>query len=288
MVKVSPFGTFAGGKFFGARGVFLEGIATADVQNFSLIDANGTTQSPPNFQSVTVTGLLSGDSVGVYERVQSAGSYSYVDGGGGNDTITRGAGSFLDDGIVVGSNITVSGTASNNGTYEVLAVVAGTIDVATASLTTEGPVSSTLTGDNINKDKYSGTATGNNSGDGDFVVAETIDSDTPSSGTIIIVNTNGSEVYEDQLAYTSYTGSTFTLSGTLPRTYDGDARVYVPFILTTTATTSENQQIIFSGSSFPIKTVVRRKGILPFEVDGTFGATGASVAAIRTADTIVE
>jgi len=48
-VKAAPFGTIAGGTLYGARGVWFTNYASAD---FVLIDANGTTQSPPNYQKV--------------------------------------------------------------------------------------------------------------------------------------------------------------------------------------------------------------------------------------------
>ena len=62
-VKPAPFGTFAGGKFFGSRGVWVYNMANADIQAFQLIDSNGTTQTPPNFQNITITNLVSGDRV---------------------------------------------------------------------------------------------------------------------------------------------------------------------------------------------------------------------------------
>jgi len=65
-VKASPFGTFAGGKFFGAQGVWVENMAAADVQAYQLIDSGGTTRTPPNQQSITITNLLSGDRVAVF------------------------------------------------------------------------------------------------------------------------------------------------------------------------------------------------------------------------------
>ncbi len=65
-VKASPFGTFAGGKFFGARGVWIEGMADADIQNFQLIDSDNVGQNPPNKQAVTIENLLSGDRVAVF------------------------------------------------------------------------------------------------------------------------------------------------------------------------------------------------------------------------------
>lgn len=51
-VKKAPFGTFAGGTFFGARGVWLTNYAAA---TFQLTDGNGATQAPPNYQKVIAT-----------------------------------------------------------------------------------------------------------------------------------------------------------------------------------------------------------------------------------------
>lgn len=62
-VKAAPFGTFAGGKFFGARGVWIENYDSADAKNFQLIDAAGATQIPPNVVPIKVTGVVAGDRV---------------------------------------------------------------------------------------------------------------------------------------------------------------------------------------------------------------------------------
>jgi hypothetical protein len=66
LVKSAPLGTFAGGKFFGSQGVWVENMTTTDIQNFQLIDANGTTRFPPNKQAISVSNLLSGDRVAVF------------------------------------------------------------------------------------------------------------------------------------------------------------------------------------------------------------------------------
>lgn len=60
-VKAAPFGTFAGGKLFGARGVWVENIS--DGNNIVLIDAAGVTRTPPTTVAITVTGLVAGDRV---------------------------------------------------------------------------------------------------------------------------------------------------------------------------------------------------------------------------------
>ena len=64
--KQAPFGTFAGGSFFGARGVFLTNMDIADANNYELIDATNTSQVPPATVNVTVGGLVSGDRVSVF------------------------------------------------------------------------------------------------------------------------------------------------------------------------------------------------------------------------------
>jgi hypothetical protein len=68
-VKASPLGTFAGGTLFGPQGLWVENMAAADAQAFQLIDSNGSTQNPPNFQSVVVTSVEVDDVVSVFRSV---------------------------------------------------------------------------------------------------------------------------------------------------------------------------------------------------------------------------
>ncbi len=66
-VKAAPFGTFAGGTFFGAQGVWIENMDAADAKAYQLIDSDGDTQVPPNVIPVKVTGVEAGDRVAVFE-----------------------------------------------------------------------------------------------------------------------------------------------------------------------------------------------------------------------------
>lgn len=215
-VKASPFGTFAGGKFFGAQGVWIENMASADVQNYQLIDATGATRTPPNQQAITISNLLSGDRVAVFR--------------------------------------TTSGTTINKAIYT--------------------------------------AATGNTSGNSTFVVNETIPSDTPTSGSIRIVDTSDtSATREVRYTYTSWSGSTFSgVSPTLDRSYTAnDDTAYVPFIDATATDTTASVTVVYSADR-TILLRVRRKAataILPFETTGTFSVTGYSTSAIRTTDSIV-
>ena len=56
--KASPFGTFAGGKFFGARGIWIEDMAGTDAEAYSLIDANNATQNPPTSATIKVVAMI--------------------------------------------------------------------------------------------------------------------------------------------------------------------------------------------------------------------------------------
>ena len=71
-VKAAPFGTFAGGKFFGARGVWIENYDANDAKNFNLIDSDGDAQIPPNVVPVKVTSVAVGDRVKVHTLSASA------------------------------------------------------------------------------------------------------------------------------------------------------------------------------------------------------------------------
>ncbi len=62
---------------------------------------------------------------------------AFVDGGAGEDQITRTAADFVSAGFIVGNVFTVSGSASNDGSYTIISVTTDTINVATGSLEVE-------------------------------------------------------------------------------------------------------------------------------------------------------
>jgi hypothetical protein len=65
--KQAPFGSFAGSKFFGARGVWLSNVLANDQNNYELIDSEGFRQVPPQTIALTVIGLATGDRVAVFK-----------------------------------------------------------------------------------------------------------------------------------------------------------------------------------------------------------------------------
>lgn len=56
--KASPYGTFAGGKFFGARGIWIEDMLGTDSENYSLIDADNGAQNPPTSATIMVVSMV--------------------------------------------------------------------------------------------------------------------------------------------------------------------------------------------------------------------------------------
>lgn len=55
--KQAPFGTFAGGRFFGAFGVLLTNVPGADVNNYQLIADDGVTYEEPVQRTFTITNI---------------------------------------------------------------------------------------------------------------------------------------------------------------------------------------------------------------------------------------
>ena len=184
------------------------GIEAADLTtNDSITDLTGTTQQPPNLQTFTVSGIVSGE-----------------------------------DRVLV---------TQNDGA------------------------------DEIDYNQLSAAA-GNNAGDGTLVVSAAIPNDTPASGFVFAFNGTS----YDEIEYASYTGSTFTLTGTLPSTIATSANVFIAYINElAAATTATFEALYISDRSLLVK--VRDGGgspIKPFKTPATFGAGGGSASAIRTSD----
>lgn len=64
--KQAPYGSFAGGKFFGARGVWLDNVLGTEANNFELIDSTNTRQVPPATIAITVKEVEVGDRVSIF------------------------------------------------------------------------------------------------------------------------------------------------------------------------------------------------------------------------------
>lgn len=86
-------------------------------------------------------------------RSESIAAITFASPGGGNDTITRGAGSWITDGFEVGQYVTFIGTTSNDLLIgPILAVSATVLEVAESTVTPEGPVGGDALGFDIGGD----------------------------------------------------------------------------------------------------------------------------------------
>ena len=133
----------------------------------------------------------------------------------------------------------------------------------------------------IDKDEYSAAA-GNNVGNGTLVVQEAI-TNVPNSGTVRINNGVGDDLYE----YTSFSGSTFTLVGTLSQTYSTGADVYVTIIDQLADAVTLTNSWIYTVDTDLVGQALDSGGTpnRQFPISGTFGATGFTVGLVNTPDT---
>lgn len=234
----APYGIKAGSLFLGAQSVFVQNMASADIQNYNLVDDAGTAEVPPNLQNVTVSGLADGDKAVTYRT---------------------------------------TGVAS------------------TTILTTEFQVGTVGGGNNQSADSTIDLDTNTD--------AIPMNADTPPTGTIRVEDPNNAGLFLN-FTYGSRNKTTgiFTLDTTAeqPNAQIGDVtsstdlvntnNAYVVLLSTTASGAfpiTVSAQIEFA-TTLDIMTRVRKRGILPFEVTGQFTSSGASVAAIRTTDPVVD
>jgi len=139
----------------------------------------------------------------------------------------------------------------------------------------------------IDKSQFTLLTTLNGAGETAVVMTAAIPADTPSTGVIRITLDSG---IERRVAYTSFTGSTFTIASTSfvadPATSTNTPPCYLGYIDKVAASTGENVTWVYAadrglfirardGGGTPIK---------PFETTGTMTANGGSITIIRTPD----
>jgi hypothetical protein len=233
-VKAAPFGSFAGGKLFGATGIFVDKdtLCAADVQGIQLVDAAGVTRNPPNLQTISVTSLVACDSVSVFRAVNACACAEVI--------------------MTTEFAVDCAPGACANGSADSI------IELKTATR------------------------------------AVPMAQDVPSTGVLRVEDPNNAGLFL-RFPYNTVCRTTgrFTLtSGTIGNvtsctalTSNDDA--FVVFIEQASGGASTSNSVIYV-SDTPLIIKVRKKGILPFQTTSTFGATGASVGAVRTVDSVVD
>ncbi len=307
-VKASPFGTFAGGKFFGAQGVWITNYATADAQNFQLIDSNGTSRTPPNTVSVTVSGVAQSDRVGVFVLTAAAGSinktkYNMTAQATGLTTITVSGAIDAEtpqsgvirvvqtsDAVKAEQQYEYLSYVASTGVFTLRSVASRTIAGGTGSTTVLTDTGATFltnrvrAGDTVDVSASPGPA---GSGTVLSVTSQTV-------LTLTAALTGGATFATSQnYTVTTKTSQAYVAGGT-PDT------AYVPIInenvgsnnaFVNSLTSIVNTLIKGGGADIPVLVRVRQGSvttkILPFEIENSVKQTGMSQAAIRTTDSIV-
>jgi len=162
----------------------------------------------------------------------------------------------------------------NNVTYSVLALVIGDQVMVTAE-----------TGGGIDFSQLTLSTSLSGAAETSIVCTTAIPTDTPASGTIRVQLDNDTNRLQ---AYTSYTGSTFTIPSTdySTKTATNPRNVFVTYIDKAAAATTESFTSVYLAPR-NLFTRVRWGGASPiktFETTGVLGSAGGSSTAIRTPD----
>ena len=280
----APFGAFAGGKLFGAPGVTLTtaNLAGADVQAYQLIDDNGVTQIPPNTISITVSELVSGDTVAVYRRTSNDINKTQFVLAASNDlgdaAVIVSTTIPTDNPTNANSKIRIVSLSNQEHRYRYSSYAASTFALSTAS-TGSATAGSTLT--NITNAGATFIADGVEVGD-------------------LVRNTTNGFSYSTVTSVNSETSLTVTNNGvswasqaysvnTLVENYNAGQNAYVPLIEREADATTEIASLIYT-SPIDIRVVARRSDdanpILPYTQDTSLTGT-QTFPIVRNSDDII-
>jgi hypothetical protein len=210
--KVAPFGTFAGGRFFGAIGVALTNVQGSESNSYQLIDNNQVTQIPPTTVAIDVLNLLA----------RSTGTATSADAG---TQLTDSTATFISDGVEVddivwnirdGSRAKV--TAVTSETVLAHTALAGGADNSWdlapndeyAVMYGDTVLVARVDGNGeIITNTYNSHATNNAAGDTTFEFSAAVDTDEPNVGVVHVVGVDENNDY--RYRYSSRTSTVATL-----------------------------------------------------------------------------
>ena len=304
--KAAPFGTLAGVTFFGAQGVWLQGMATADNNNIKLTDSGGTLREPFTSIDVVISNTAIGDRIAVYlengsttlpDKAQytshatlNTQSRSLFD-----STTTTGA--FPLDTPTSGTFIAVDTSASEEHRYRYASFNAtgGSGDDGQLVLPTERTGTATAGSDGQTLVASAATFVTWGIKTGDIIRR------TNNEGGWAYVTTPTASITETTLDTTLFSGGitagwdetatadTFEMLS-LVVTYDGTDTFFIPYLdtrvtvagsETVTLTYDSNREVVIEARNVEAATQ-----IVPFKTTGTITTTGLSQSVIRTEDTV--
>jgi hypothetical protein len=293
--SASPLGTYAGGTFFGARGVLISNWLAADENSFQLTPIEGGTKERPASITLSVTNLVGGaetsnlhDKVaifrvsgGIIEKTEynctggeAAGAATItVDEAITQDTPGKATGGKLvivDDPTGTGSEYTVRYASWDTSTFT-LNEITGTADTGTGATTlVDDEATFTDGADQVWRGDLVFV-----SGKG-WAYVKTVDSDTQltlaGDGISGFVSTDTFEINVCPVAIVSAD------------------QMYVPFMDQTATTDTESVSIIYVGSTdymVKVRNTRATTKIKPFSTTGNTTGDNVSVPVVRTEDTII-
>lgn len=294
----SPLGTFAGGTFFGARGVLLDNWLSADENSFILTPIEGGTKQRPQAFIFEVTNLDGGaETSALHDRV----SIFRLDAAAGNikkdEYVAAGGESPGDATLIVSGGITQDTPGKSTGGWLVLVddpAVTGaeyklrydSWDTSTFTLSNVATFVTTGTNDATHVE-YSGGAFLTDVKRGDLVYNST----EALVGYVKTVTDDTHLVLEGAGIAGNSVGDSVEIN-CVPITVIGTDEVYVPFMDKIAAAASESISVIYVSTVYyrvRVRNTRAAEPIKPYSSDGTVATSTSnqSIPTIRTEDTII-
>jgi hypothetical protein len=296
--SAAPFGSFAGGVFFGARGVYFSNVAGADANNFTTTTLEGVLKTPPASITVEMTGVAVNDRLFIAEVTASGGRIVKTDqnsiaaGGAAQGATTINLDSTPPNDTPAAETIRVLDVstlyehryrvASWTGTAVTLAPVTEGTGVTTQSSTQLIDTSATFTGGNVQiGDLVRNTFTGKTNEV--WRVTKVVD-----ANTLDVVPWEGSPATPSDWDV----GDTYEINCVVDALVDAD-EVYFPYMDRIADSTTEDDALIYVSDRNVVarfrfsSTSIGGQKIFPGEVTGiAITSSGLSVAANRLDDDI--
>ena len=297
---VSPFGSFAGGTFFGARGVLLSNWVSGDENLFQLTPIEGGTKSRPQAITLTVSNLVgTGHSTLTDDRV----SIFRLTGAGGqimkNEYSAAGGEAAGDATLVVDAGARASATilqdTPGKTTGGTLVLVDATDDEnyyirydswtgSTFTLSNFAAFTSTATTDSDTVTYATGGFSGGTVQRGDLVYNSTV-----GAVSYVAAVVSDTELTIEPPITGQTTGDTIEIN-CVPISVVTADDVYVPLLSKYAGTDEESVSIVYS-STINFRVVARNSAnttkIIPFTTDDATSGTDRSNSVVRNEDTII-
>ena len=290
----SPLGTYAGGVYFGARGVLISDYKSADENSFILTDIGGTTRERPISIVLEVTNLASSaitdgqaDLVTIYQLTGAGGSIDKTemlcDGGevAGDTTIAVDA---IGDQVPATGRVVLVDVDDQNSEY---VMRYSSYDSGTDTFTLANQASTATSGTTTTQLVDSGGSFSSTVQRGDMVYH--------SSGVAYVVTVDDNTTLQLDRAISGLASGQAYEINCVPITISASDYLYAALMHRFSTTDPEQVSIVYPGSTMYFRVKVRNTReddlvngpIKPFSSDGSTSGTDQSVQVVRTIDTII-